>query len=423
MLVNITMAYDKALTLFSPVQRQLAPYAAKAEETRGRLYEEPESLNRTPFQRDRDRIIHSSAFRRLTHKTQVFVYHEGDHYRSRLTHTLEVAQIARTLSRSLGLDEDLAETLALAHDLGHPPFGHAGEKTLSQCMSDFGGFDHNAQSLRVITHLERKYATFDGLNLTWETLEGLVKHNGPLIHSGHDIPDTTTQSFAPDTMSSIPETIIRYNNTHDLKLDKYASAEAQVAAVADDIAYNNHDIDDALRAGLITTDHLRDIPLTARIMDDLLHRYPNLEQRRLIYEINRRLITVMVDDIREEALRRLAALNPHNMQDIQIAPHPVVCFSDQMFEELEELRFFLLSWVYRNPRVEQIMQNAMQIVDGLFHHFMAYPQDLPKSWQNTAVSAKDTLRARLVCDFVAGMTDRYAIEEHRRLFDETPELL
>ncbi|MEM7619327.1 MAG: deoxyguanosinetriphosphate triphosphohydrolase [Pseudomonadota bacterium] len=395
------------------VQRRLAPYASNISQTHRRLYNEPDSSNRSPFQRDRDRIIHCSAFRRLNYKTQVFVYHEGDHYRSRLTHSLEVAQIARTLSRTLGLDEDLAETLALAHDLGHPPFGHAGERALSAVMQNYGGFDHNAQSLRVVTKLERKYAEFDGLNLTWETLEGLVKHNGPLVDNNQE---------GSEQKTPIIHMINDYCKHHDLKIESYASAEAQVAAMADDIAYNNHDIDDALRAGLIVPDGLKQIPLTARLLEEVDGQYPNLEQRRLIYEINRRLITEMVTDLAEETRKRLSQLKPKNVDDIRNADAPVSCFSDIMTYELNELRSFLKSEVYRSSRIMKIMQNAMAIVTSLFECYMSKPEQLPEDWHQLAIEADETARARLVCDFVAGMTDRYAIAEHQRVFDETPKL-
>lgn len=397
------------------VKRILAPFASQAAKTKGRFYPEPNSWNRSPFQRDRDRIIHCSAFRRLTYKTQVFVYHEGDLYRSRLTHSLEVAQIARTLSRMLGLDEDLAETLALAHDLGHPPFGHAGERALSKVMETYGGFDHNAQSLRVVTRLEKKYADFDGLNLSWETLEGLVKHNGPLLN-------VLGEPLGSFSKTGLPETITQYSAKYDLHLSLFASAEAQVAAIADDIAYNNHDIDDALRAGLIKTEHLYDMPITARLMHDVTYQYPSIEQRRLIYEVNRRLITDMVNDVSQEAEQRLAQLAPQEVKDIRCADDAVVCFSENMLAELNELRGFLKTWVYRNPRISRIMQDAEQIVMDLFHVYMKHPEQLPQDWHKTAINAEEVHRARLVCDFVAGMTDRYAIAEHRRLFDATPKL-
>lgn len=393
----------------------LAPYAARTGESRGRLVDEPLSVTRTPFQRDRDRIVHSTAFRRLTYKTQVFVYHEGDHYRSRLTHSLEVAQIARSIARTLALDEDLAEALALAHDLGHPPFGHAGEQELDALMTEHGGFDHNAQSLRIVTALERKYAAFNGLNLTWETLEGLVKHNGPLVDE-HGAP---TGRYAG---KGVPLPITEYCRVHDLELSLFASAEAQVAALADDIAYNNHDIDDGFRAGLCGPEDLKGIPLTARILEDLWSRYPGLEGGRLIYEINRRLITAMVDDAIAEARARLQRLDPGSVADIRQAAGPVVAFSREMTAACENLRAFLFARVYRDERVMRVMTDARRIVRDLFTRYHENPAALPVKWREEA-GLKDPRRfARKVCDFISGMTDRFAHDEHRRLFDDTPEL-
>ncbi len=393
----------------------LAPYASKVADCRGRLISEQESETRTPFQRDRDRIIHCSAFRRLNYKTQVFVFHEGDHYRSRLTHSLEVGQIARTIARYLSLDEDLAETLALAHDLGHPPFGHAGERALNKVMKDYGGFDHNAQSLRVVTFLERKYAEFDGLNLSWETLEGLVKHNGPLTGA-------EGEPIGGYESSGIPGIILDYQEKQDLELGSFASAEAQVAAVADDIAYNNHDLDDGLRAGLIKLEHLAEMPITSRLLDEIQQKYPNLEAERGIYELNRRLITLLVNDVLEVGKSRFEEFAPQSVEDIRQADQSYIQFSEQVTEELDALRFFLISWVYRDVRVERIMSDAAQIVRDLFELFMQNPEKLPKIWADGVTGACEEDRARLICDFVSGMTDRFAINEHRRLFDVTPDL-
>ncbi len=397
------------------MSHSLAPYASYTSKSVGRLCDEPASPHRGPFQRDRDRIIHCSAFRRLNHKTQVFIYHEGDHYRSRLTHSIEVAQIARTISRMLSLDEDLSEAIALAHDLGHPPFGHAGERALNRVMADYGGFDHNAQSLRVVTHLERKYASFDGLNLTWETLEGLVKHNGPLT----DKNENPTGAYKE---IGIPATIQDYIGQHDLVLSSYASAEAQIAAIADDIAYNNHDIDDGLRAGIIKLEELRKMPITSRLMDEIEKQYKNLEPRRTIFELNRRLIGTMVKNVVEQSKLNFKKYGITSVSDIRNAPTTMVHFTDTMLEELEELRFFLMSWVYRDIRVESIMTDAARIAKELFLRYMEQPQELPEIWHNSAIEADEKTRARLICDFVAGMTDRFAIQEHRRLFDVTPEL-
>ncbi len=402
-------------TAKSACQRTLAGYAASAGASRGRLIDEPASPTRSPFQRDRDRIIHSTAFRRLNHKTQVFIFHEGDHYRSRLTHSLEVAQIARSIARTLGLDEDLAEAIALAHDLGHPPFGHAGERALDAAMADYGGFDHNAQSLGVVTALERKYAAFDGLNLTWETLEGLVKHNGPLL-------DEQGRPCGAYAGKAVPELVGDYCAVHDLRLSGHASAEAQVAALADDIAYNNHDIDDGFRAGMCSLDDLREVPVVARIIDDITKVYQQLDDSRLIYEVNRRLITAMVDDAVGETRRRIGALNPANADDIRNAPAPVVAFSQATNAACDELRFFLFSWVYRNERVSRIMTDAQRIVSELFARYMTDEDALPREWLERSGPRDEKSRARQVCNFIAGMTDRFAVNEHRALFDDTPEL-
>ena len=383
----------------------LAKYATQSRASRGRLHEEQPSLARSNFQRDRDRIIHCTAFRRLNHKTQVFVYHEGDHYRSRLTHSIEVAQIARSIARTLALDEDLAEAIALAHDLGHPPFGHAGEKALDDAMTGFGGFDHNAQSIRVVTALERKYAGFDGLNLTWETLEGLAKHNGPLAGA-----------------EGVPRALKAYNDGHDLELAGYPGAEAQVAALADDIAYNNHDIDDGFRARSYTLDDLGKVPLTGAIIAEVRELYPDLEESRLIYEVNRRLITRMIEDVVREAGARLSARAPQCVDDIRRAGAPVIAFSSPMNAACEDLRFFLLSWVYRNEKIMRIMADAGRIVRDLFSHYMSDPGAMPESWRARVRGADEMTRAAQVCDFIAGMTDRYAMREHRALFDRTPDL-
>jgi dGTPase len=387
----------------------LAPYATDARTSRGRLVSEPPCPMRSPFQRDRDRILHSTAFRRLTYKTQVFVFHEGDHYRTRLTHTLEVAQIARALARQLRLDEDLAEALALAHDLGHPPFGHAGERALDAIMSAWGGFDHNAQSLRVVTELERKYAAFDGLNLTWETLEGIVKHNGPIRGA------RATQGDPTGLVSG-------FDARHPLDLDRFASAEAQAAAIADDIAYNNHDIDDGLRAGLLGLDALRDVAITGRYLAEVEARFPGLDGPRTIYEIKRRMITAMVADVVGEARRRIVALAPASAEAIRNADTPIVAFSAAMAAEIAELRAFLFTTVYRHARVMKIAREAESVVRDLASRFLEAPERMPTAWRDTANGLDRDGCALLVRDYVAGMTDRYAIDEHRRLFDATPDL-
>jgi dGTPase len=383
--------------------RSPGPYAASAIASRGRQHGEPDCPTRSPFQRDRDRILHSTPFRRLTYKTQVFVYHEGDHFRTRLTHSLEVAQIARTIARQLRLDEDLAEALALAHDLGHSPFGHAGERALDAAMRAFGGFDHNAQSLRVVLHLERKYQSFDGLNLSWETLEGLAKHNGPAPRGGAI--DKVTRSLA---------------GWQSLDLDRYASAEAQVAALADDIAYVNHDIDDGLRAGLIGVDDLAGMPIVAGLAGDVLAA--RSEEPRRIYEVTRRMITAMIRDVVGESRRRLAALAPASPDDIRAAAAQVVAFSDPLAGDLARLKAYLFERVYRHPRINKVMASAEAIVARLFERYLADPAAMPAAWRSASAGLAERRRARLVGDFVSGMTDRYAIAEHFRLFDETPEL-
>jgi dGTPase len=388
-----------------------ALFASRPEESRGRLYSEPESLTRTVFQRDRDRIIHSSAFRRLKHKTQVFVYHEGDYYRTRLTHSIEVAQIARSLSRVVGLNEDLAEALALAHDFGHPPFGHAGEDALAEAMAPYGGFDHNAQSLRVVTSLEQRYAEFDGLNLTWETLEGIVKHNGPLIRKGRKLAD-------------LPEAVRVYNKEHDLELDTYASAEAQIAALSDDIAYNNHDIDDGLRAGLFTLDDLKDVPLVGPVLHEVTSAYPDLDEHRTAHELVRRMIDRMINDVLEDSRRRIVETKPKSAEAVRHLGCPLIGFSAEMQENDKALKAFLYEHMYRHYRVNRMASKARRVVDDLFALYMAEPECLPTPWRLAAEAEgkgkkADTARARLVADFIAGMTDRYALSEHKRLFDLT----
>ena len=397
------------------VLRPLAEFASDAAASRGRLHAEEASRTRSAFQRDRDRIVHCTAFRRLNHKTQVFVYHEGDHYRSRLTHSLEVAQIARSIARTLALDEDLAEAVALAHDLGHPPFGHAGERALDAAMAGFGGFDHNAQSLRVVTSLERKYAAFDGLNLTWETLEGIAKHNGPVTGA-----NGTPAGAYEET--GLPRALKSYNNVQDLNLSSYPCAEAQVAALADDIAYNNHDIDDGFRAGSYALDDLAEVPLTGAIIAEVRRLYPDLEAPRLIYEVNRRLITRMIDDALSEANRRLSTLEPGSADDIRCSGAPVIAFSSQMNLACDDLRLFLHSRVYRHDRILRIMEDAGTIVQDLFARYMESPGVLPETWCARVRGLEETGRAEHVCDFIAGMTDRYAVGEHERLFDRTPDL-
>jgi dGTPase len=385
------------------VKRHTASFAARPEESRGRLSPEAESPPRSAFERDRDRVIHSSAFRRLKHKTQVFVYHEGDHYRTRLTHSIEVAQVARSIARVLGLDEDLTEALALAHDLGHTPFGHAGERELDKLMAPYGGFDHNAQSLRIVTKLERKYARFDGLNLTWETLEGLVKHNGPLIDSrGH--------ALGHFRESGLPQVIIEYAE----------AVEAQVAAISDDIAYNAHDIDDGLRAKLFDIIDLGDVPLVGDALSNVLKLYPGLERSRIIHETVRRVISAMVADVVAQTKQNCAEANIKSGDEVRAQKRPMVRFAAQMAENNRVLQAFLSTRMYRHARVLEIMERAQRVVRDLFEAYMNDASLLPEDWREEKVQGDRSHYARQVCDFLSGMTDRFALEQHKRLFDLDP---
>jgi dGTPase len=396
--------------------KTLASYASDPAKSRGRLRPEPPSPTRTDFRRDCDRIIHSTAFRRLAHKTQVFVFHEGDHYRTRLTHTLEVAQIARSLARALGLDEDLSEGLALAHDLGHPPFGHAGERALDRCLEQAGGFDHNAQTLRVVTALERRYAAFDGLNLTWETLEGLVKHNGPLI--GRD-----GEPVARYKARGLPQAILDYGHLQDLELWSFASAEAQVAAIADDIAYNAHDIDDGLRADLFTLDDLRDVPFVRELLLSVIREGgAAIEPARTGHELVRRVITRLIEDVIGETRARIGRLTPTSADDVRAAPAPVAAFSSAMAEADLAIKGFLYSRMYRHHRVTRIMGEAETVLSDLFWRYAEHPDDVPADWSHGMDASDDAGHLRRIGDFIAGMTDRYGLGEHARLFPTTPEL-
>jgi dGTPase len=392
-------------------------YACDPDRSRGRLFEEPPSRTRSPFRRDCDRVIHSTAFRRLKHKTQVFVFHEGDHYRTRLTHTLEVAQIARALARQLGLDEDLTETLALAHDLGHPPFGHAGERALDVCLRAHGGFDHNAQTLRVVTALEHRYPDFDGLNLTWESLEGIVKHNGPLT-ARDGMPTGRYRDHG------IPVGISDYIRTYDLELWSFASLEAQVAAIADDIAYDAHDIDDGLRAGLFEVDDLKVMPLTARMIAEIAQHYPGLDDIRRGAELVRELISYLIGAVVSEAQRRLEAAKPKSVEDVRNHDEVLIAFPAAAAQAEAEIKAFLKLRMYRHPRVMRVMGDAEQILFDLFARYQNRPADLPAEWLPPAGgnSETETEWARRIGNFIAGMTDRFAMTEHQRLFDSTPDL-
>ncbi len=383
----------------------LQPFAIDPRKTRGRLIDEDESNHRSPHQRDRDRILHSAAFRKLKHKTQVFVAHEGDYYRTRLTHSLEVAQIARSAARALRLNEDLAEAVALAHDLGHTPFGHSGETALDQLMTDHDGFDHNAQALRVVTKLEQRYALFDGLNLTWETLEGLVKHNGPLLGS------------ADASREALPFAIREYDAHHNLELHTRASLEAQIAALADDIAYNNHDFDDGLRAGFFELDEIAGLPLIGdkiRAVDAL---YPGLEQSRRAHEALRRLFSAMVEDLLTETTRRLEKAAPVTAEAVREHDSALAGFSDEVEAAFADIRKFLFKRMYRHYRVNRMMAKAQRVIEEMFPRLLEQPDLLPPGWSDLAKAANKTGRARIVADYIAGMTDNYALDEYKRLID------
>jgi dGTPase len=378
-----------------------APYAEDAALSLGRKVQEPESRTRTPFARDRDRIIHATAFRRLKEKTQVFVAHEGDHFRTRLTHSLEVAQIARSVATALGLEADLAETIALAHDLGHPPFGHAGEDELQIQMERFGGFDHNVQTFRVVTKLERRYPRWDGLNLTWETLEGIIKHNGPV-----------SDKLDRPSWNAITE----FDKDYDLGLNGWASAEAQVAALSDDIAYNNHDVDDGVQAGIFELKELLEVPLIGPVLAGVYRDFPDLEPGIVRLEAVRRMIGVMVDDVLTETNRRAAESKVASAEDVRNLGHALVAFSRPMLEDLGALREFLMNRMYRHWRVNRTRSQARRILAEMFQLFLAEPDVMPSEWFARSQNRDEAGRARVVCDYIAGMTDRYAIEEHRKLF-------
>jgi dGTPase len=379
-----------------------APFAEDSGASRGRRHPEAESRTRTPFARDRDRIIHCTAFRRLKEKTQVFVAHEGDYYRTRLTHSLEVAQVARSVARALGLDDDLAETVALAHVLGHPPFGHAGEDELQACMAAYGGFDHNVQTFRVVTRLEKRYPGFDGLNLTWETLEGVIKHNGPV---------------AAKLVRPAYRAVADYTADYDLRLDTYASAEAQVAAIADDIAYNNHDVDDGLQAGLFGIEDLEAIPLIGPAIRSARQDWPGIDDRMLRLEAVRRMIGDMVDDVIAETRARAESGGVDSPEAVRTFGRPLVAFSTDMAEDLARLREFLHQRMYRHYRVNRTRSQARRVLREMFALFLEEPDVLPGEWAGEVKAIGEARGARLICDYIAGMTDRYAIEEHRRLFN------
>ena len=374
-----------------------AVYACDPGTSRGRLFAEEESDFRSCFQRDRDRIIHASAFRRLKHKTQVFVEHEGDYYRTRLTHSIEVAQVARTIAGTLGLNGELTEAVALAHDLGHPPFGHTGEEALNELMAPYGGFDHNAQAIRIVTRLERHYADFDGLNLTWETLEGIAKHNGPVT-------------------GDLPYALLEYDARHDLELGTHASAEAQVAALSDDIAYNNHDLHDGLRAELFSTDELAELPLLDGCFAEVDRKYPELNYYRRRHEALRRFFGLLVSDVIAVSRGRLWELEPGSAADIRHAGHPVIGFSDDLWRDLKVIRQFLFERMYRAASVVQMRSQVTDVIRDLFPLYMRQPELLPKQWRKDVAELEGrTELARIVADYISGMTDRFALQQHRKL--------
>lgn len=392
----------------------LAPYACRPDQSRGRLIPEKESHYRTCFQRDRDRIIHATSFRRLKYKTQVFIYHEGDHYRTRLTHTLEVAQIARTLARALFVNEDLAEAIALAHDLGHTPFAHVGEDSLKACMQDLGGFDHNDQSLRMLTHLEQKYACWAGLNLTYETLEGVAKHNGPKLKT-EQIPNAEL----------LPATILELSSKVDLGLDLYASLESQVAAIADDIAYNNHDIEDGIRAELFDFDDVKTLPMIGEILADIDAEYGVLKTQIRLSEMVREMIGRMVSDVIETTQKNLRDLNPQSVDDVRRCGKMLVHFSDEMETVVKAMRKFLFARMYKQETVLEQAHKVAMVIPDLFKLFMNDYKTMPSNWQKLVEDAggagqepnAQNAKARVVADYIAGMTDRFACREYERLFN------
>ena len=389
-----------------------APYASDPAATRGRLIAEPASRTRTEFQRDRDRIVHSTAFRRLAYKTQVFVHTEGDHFRTRLTHTIEVAQIARALARALSLDDDLAEAIALGHDLGHTPFGHTGEDALDECLRDYGGFEHNSHGLRIVTELERRYAEFDGLNLTQETVEGLVKHNGPMR-------EATGEPTPRWRERGIPRAILAYDARQCLGLDRFASLEAQAAAIADDIAYNAHDIDDGLRAGLLSVEAIRSVPFIGGVLAEIERLYPKLELGRLINELTRRFITRFIEDAIDEAARRIAASGARSADEARAAGNALIAFSEPIARADREIKTFLFAQLYRHESVQRVRHKAEEMVRALFRAYRERPAEMGDQWSQRAASGRPE---RAVADYIAGMTDRFAVNEYRRLFDPTANL-
>ena len=375
-----------------------AIFSTSFENSKGRLHNENESQNRNPFQRDRDRVIHSDSFRLLKLKTQVFLAHTEDYYRTRLTHSLEVSQISRAVSRRLGLDEDLAEVLALSHDLGHPPFAHSGEEILNRCMKDYDGFDHNAQTLRILTSLEERYPLFEGLNLTWETLEGVVKHNGPLLN---------------------PHIVIKeYNNIHDLELDTFPGLEAQIASLSDDIAYNNHDIDDGFRAGLISLDDLKKIDLFAEIIKEINIEFKNIDDYMIVKELIRRLIGLMVNDLISNTKKNIDKIKPNNPEQIRSQKSLVASFSDFFISQDNQIRKFLRTRVYEHSSIENERVRSMRTIEDIFSKLIKDIDLLPIKLRKKCDTPYSKISARVICDYIASMTDRSVVENHARLYDK-----
>ena len=393
--------------------RDYAPYGCQSSQ-KGRLHTEtatgaakqaPPYIIRSDFQRDRDRILHSNGFRRMKHKTQVFVYHEGDYFRTRLTHSLEVAQIARTAARSLGVNEDLAEAIALAHDLGHTPFGHAGEEALNEVMIPYGGFDHNEQTLRILTQLEERYADVNGLNLCWETLEGVAKHNGPV---------------APEKRRA---SLLALDAAFDMRLDDYASVEAQLANLSDDIAYLSHDFEDGLRAGLLQLEQLETLPVVGPAVADIYQTIPDRNMSRVGYCLTRAVISHFIEDLISTSYGLLDALQPQSPDDVRMANRPMVAFSEEAHAELQILRAFLFSQMWRHYKVNRMTSKSKKLIQALFKRFLEEPNLLPTAWFMLVQEASEQGRARIVADYVASMTDRYALLEYERVFEIGPILI
>lgn len=375
------------------------PYACMPENTKGRIFQEKKTPYRNEFERDRDRIIHSNAFKRLQYKTQVFVNHEGDHYRNRLTHSLEVAVISRSLSKALGLCDDLAESVALAHDLGHSPFGHAGEVALNRCMKDFGGFSHNAHSFKILTKLEGKYAAYDGLNLTWEVLEGITKHNGPI------------------NKKDIPEIIAEYEKLHSLDLERYPSAEAQIASLSDDIAYITHDLEDSIKAEIIAYKDLKELEFIERMIQEVKNKFPDITGSRLIYEVVRKLTHHLIEGLLIKTRQNLEEYNIQTEEDIRSLNRPIIQFTDEVEDEIKQIKEFLYRKVYSHHRVTSVTIQGQTVIEKLFNLYSSNISLLPIQWRNLIDIDDEKSKMSLVADYIAGMTDRYAIKQYHAFYN------